>query len=173
MSEVTGKLLAQIMVNPSPPRMEMRQDSQNSTTDYVLASAVLAVVSVFGFVGVWLKKYFDTRLELSIARQQQEFANTKEDRDRSQNQADIFLTTTLSVIKEEKDGYLAALHRILAALEKIDNNQCEIAHQIIEIKGETASNTIRIANVQNTLGSIQGATQPWEGNDRRSSRLEY
>jgi hypothetical protein len=157
MSEVTGRLLAQIMVNPN--RAELRQDSQNSTTDYILAAGAVGVVSVLGFLGVWLRKYFDTRLELSIARQQQEFANAKEDRDRSQNQSDIFLTTTLSVIKEEKDSYLAALQRILTALEKIDSNQCEIAHQIVEIKAETVTNTVRIANVQNTLSNIQGSTR--------------
>jgi hypothetical protein len=131
---------------------------QPNSADYWLAYLSVAGVGVLGYLGLWLKKYSETRLELSIERQRQVFADAKEDRDRlqaqttedrirAQNQADIFLTATLSAIQEEKDNQLAALERLIRTLEKVDMNQAEMMTVIIEI-----SNRSKV----------------WDGTDRRT-----
>lgn len=175
------KLIAQIQVPIAPPvpsRVEVKAYSSNSDiTGYVLAACGTAFVALLGVAGAWLRKYFDTRLELSIARQKEEFTNNKEDRDRSQSQlredrersqkqADIFLTTTLGVIKEEKDSHLEALQGIKAVLVRMDTNQAEITRQIIEVKGETSSNTLRIANMQNAINVIYGKVKSQESKEK-------
>lgn len=170
------------MVPANPPLQ--RYIHQSNNTDYLLGSAAVALVAVTGYLGLWLKKYFETRLEMSIDRQKQEFLDAKEDRDRAQNQliedrtrsqkqADIFLTTTLETIKEEKENNLVALNRVASILEKVDLNQTEMMHQIIELKSEIRGTGLTCENVQTTIDNLHGSNQAWTGNNRRANPSEF
>ena len=173
------RTIAQIEVpanRPTPKIEVVPYSTAHDITGYILAACATAAVGLIGVSGNWLRKYFDTRLEMSIARQKNEFeaskedressiAEAKEDRERNRKQADIFLTTTLNVIKEEKDSYLQALEGIKTVLLKIDNNQVEVTRQIIELKSTANHNTIRIDNLINTVGNLRSNTPQWDGNE--------
>ena len=131
---------------------------QPNTADYWLGYLGVAGIAILGYLGIWLKKYSETRLELSIERQRQAFADAKEDRDRqqahimedrarAQKQADLFLTTTLSAVQEEKDNQLAALEKVCRVLEKVDANQSEMMSVIV---------------------GISNSSKNWDGADRRT-----
>ena len=180
-----SQLIAQIPVEiaPNNPPVQ-RYIHQSNQTDYLLGSAAVALVAVTGYLGLWLKKYFETRLEMSIDRQKQEFLDAKEDRDRAQNQliedrmrsqkqADIFLTTTLETIKEEKENNLVALNRVASILEKVDLNQTEMMHQIIELKSEIRGTGLTCENVQTTIDNLHSGGQAWTGSNRRSNPSEF
>ena len=173
------KLIAQIPIDSNPNKEPVQRTYQQSnSTDYLLGYAAVALVATVGYWGLWLKKYFETRLEMSIERQKQEFSDAREDRDRAQSQlvedrkrsqlqADLFLTATLETIKEEKENNLNALNRVTAILEKFNVNLAEMLHQILEFKGESAGTAIRIQNIQNSIANIQSATQVCDGGEHR------
>ena len=179
------KTIAQIPVEITPANPPLqRYIHQSNQTDYLLGSAAVALVAVAGYLGLWLKKYFETRLEMSIDRQKQEFLDAKEDRDRAQNQliedrmrsqkqADIFLTTTLETIKEEKENNLVALNRVASILEKVDLNQTEMMHQIIELKSEIRGTGLTCENVQTTIDNLHSGNQAWTGSNRRANPSEF
>jgi len=178
--EKTLESIAQIPVESSPNKeVIQRTYAQSNNTDYILGYAAVALVATFGYLGLWLKKYFETRLEMSIERQKEEFSNTKEDRDkaqrvfdedrkRAQDQADLFLTTTLETIKEEKENNLNALNRVAQILEKVDGNQAEMMHDLVVLASDVKTNTLRIESLSITIDNVQGKTQVWSGDERRN-----